>query len=81
MGEKSQQIIATIAAKPCSSIFNIKTAVKKGYFQSMETIVFFDLDGIQTVTLMLGTAWSIKLCYVAIIAVNERVEVVECTYH
>lgn len=69
MGEKSPQIMATKAARPCNNIFNIKTVIKKRIFQIMETI-FFDLD--RTQTLMHGTAWSTKLCYVAIIACQKK---------
>lgn len=72
VGEKSQQIIATKAARPCNSIFNTKTSIKKGYFQSIETILFFNLDGTRTLTLMHGSAWFTKLCYIAIIACQQK---------
>lgn len=69
MGEKSPQIMVTKAARPYNNSFNIKTVIKKRIFQFMETI-FFDLD--KTQTLMHGTAWSTKLCYVAIIACQKK---------
>lgn len=69
MGEKYPQIMATKAARPCNNIFNIKTVIKKRIFQFMETI-FLDLD--RTQTLIHGSAWSTKLCYVAIIACQKK---------